>query len=178
MGPPQVPTPLSRRGRMLARQRIDDAIGRFGERIQDFPFDPIAPATTVDAPQSPFTVTSLGGRFVRCTALKGVTASSAAFNGTELAALRLRIELNGQSSFIGGNGTNFASFAALFASQRAPWFWFLSPALFRAGDKLRITVANTDAARTLTPEVSLRLIDDTLWQELYSRDWLAETGGL
>jgi hypothetical protein len=162
---------------MLARQRADGAAGLFTERFQDFPFVPIAPGDSANPgvlPFVPFTVTSQGGRYLRCLAIRGVTNSDSDFTGLELAALRLRLQLNGQNDFIGGNETNDASFAALFDDETAPWFWFLSPPLLRAGDQLTLTVHNTSTEATLTPEVAIRLMDDDLWQELYSRDWRAE----
>ncbi len=132
----------------------------------------------------------MGGRYIRCLAMRGVTSSDTApIDGTELAAVQLRIQLNGQNDFIGGNETGFASLALLFGSgapqpglvqptQRRrvspPWLWFLSPPLFRAGDTITMTATNTDEARVMTPEVSLRLIDEEVWLELYTRDWRAE----
>ena len=161
---------------MLARQRADEAAGIFTERIQDFPFPAIAAGDFATAGLSPQTVTSMGGRYIRCLAIRGVTRSDAdPPTGQERAAARLRVQLNGQNDWIGGNETGFASFAALFDEEAAPWFWFLSPPLFRAGDQLQLTVQNTSPGDTiLTPEVALRLIDDELWQELYTRDWRAE----
>lgn len=159
---------------MLARQRADEAAGIFTERFQDFPFPAIGPGLFAQPALSPFSVKSMGGRYVRCLAIRGVTSSEDAATGQELASLRLRLQLNGQNDWIGGNETNFASFAALFDDDTAPWFWFLSPPLLRSGDDLTLTVQNTSADLTLTPEVTLRMIDDELWQELYTRDWRAE----
>lgn len=162
---------------MLARQRADEAAGIFTERVQDFPFAAINPGFSANPgvqPFVPFNVQSMGGRYVRCLAIRGVASSGDALTGLELAALRLRLQLNGQNDWIGGNDTNDASFAALFDDETAPWFWFLSPPLMRAGNQLTLTVTNTSEDLVLTPEVALRFIDDDLWQELYTRDWRAE----
>lgn len=172
---PEVPRRFSRRGRWLASQRADQARGIWSERVEDFKFAPIAPGAVGSTVPEAYTVPSLGGRYVRMLAFRGTTGSNFPTpNGFELANLALRVLLNGQNDLIVGPDGNAASFAMLFDSVEAPWFWFLSPPVLRTGDRLNLTVANSDSDSTLSPEVGLRLMDDTLWQELYTRDWRAE----
>lgn len=179
-GPPTVPRPNTVRGRWLARQRIDDSEGRFNERVMVFTFAPLAPGTSAQIIES---VTSLGGRFVRCTAWRANIDRRFQGNGMEMASMALRVQLNGQNDLIGGNGNNFATLATLFQSftkkgppvtlTKAPWFSWLSPPVFRAGDLLTLTLANTfvgEGAVNIGAQVSFRLIDDDLWQELWNRD--------
>lgn len=172
---PNVPRPATTRGRWLARQRVDDGHGRFSERVLQAVFPPIVANTQASLV---LTVTSQRGRWVRCLALRGTTGSNRAPTPFDQAFLLLRLQLNGDNDLIGGNGDNFVSFASLFDNKLSPWFRFLSPPLLRAGDLLTFTVFNTEptgeVAPLLTPQVGLRLIDDELWQELYSRDWSAE----
>jgi hypothetical protein len=172
---PQVPRPQVTRGRWLARERADDAQGRFSERVFQFVFPPIPANTTATLVQP---MTSMGGRFVRCLAIRGSTGSNRAPTPLDQAFLLLRLQLNGENDWIGGNGSNFASFASLFDNRVSPWFRFLSPPLLRTGDLLTATVKNTEptgeVAPLLQPQVGLRIIDDDLWQELYTRDWQVE----
>ena len=173
-GIPQVPRPRTTRGRWLARQRADDARGRFSERFLQFNFPAIPPASAAQLRQ---TVTSQGARHVRCLKFRGTTTSDQAFSGLEPGLLSLRLQLNGDNDLVGGNANNFASFASLFDEITTPWFTFLSPPLLRTGDILTATCLNAntgEGAPTLTPEVGLILMDDDLWQELYTRDWRAE----
>ena len=171
---PQVPRPGTTRGRWLARERADDSRGRFHERFLQFNFAPIAPPGFQSIVQP---VTSQGARHVRCLKFRGTTTSNQAFTGLEPGLLALRLQINGDNDLVGGNANNFASFASLFDEITTPWFTFVSPPLLRTGDLLTATVANLNAgegAPTLTPEVSLVLMDDDLWQELYTRDWRKE----
>jgi hypothetical protein len=172
---PEVPRPRTTRGRWLARQRADDARGRFSERVMQFNFPPVNAKQSVRLVQP---VTSQGARFVRCLAIRGTTSSNRAPTPFDQAFLRLRLQINGDNDWLGGNGTNFASFAALFDNRVSPWFRFLSPPLLRTGDQLTLTVMNTEPTGEVSPllsaEVGLRIIDDDLWQELYTRDWQRE----
>jgi len=176
----RVPRPGTTRGRWLTRQRIDDAAGRFNERVFVFTFDPIDPGDFVMIEQS---VTSLGGRFVRCTAWRANVDRRFAGSGLDMAHMALRVQINGQADLIGGNGNGFATLATLFSSftkagppvtyGNAPWFQWLSPPVFRAGDLLRLTLVNTfvgEGAAATGAQISFRLIDDDLWQELWNRD--------
>jgi hypothetical protein len=173
---PQVPRPHTTRGRWLARQRADDAQGRFSERVEQYVFPPI------DAQESATlvkTVTSQGGRFVRCLAIRGTVASDRVPDSPlNQSLVFMRLQLQGDNDFIGANGTNFASFASLFDNKSSPWFRFLSPILLRTGDLLTCTVINgqpvSEVSPLLTAQVGLRLIDEDLWQELYTRDWRSE----
>lgn len=179
MSIPQVPRRRTTRGRWLARQRADDSRGRFNERILQFVFGPVDADSFVQLVE---TVPSQGGRFVRCLALRGTTGSNRAPTPFDQAFLLLRLQLNGDNDLVGGNGSNFVSFASLFDNRASPWFRFLSPPLLRAGDLLTATVFNSEpvgeVSPLLTPEVGMHLMDDQLWQELYSRDWSAEGGCL
>jgi hypothetical protein len=172
---PQVPRPHSRRGRWLARQRADDAVGRFSERTTVYRFDPIDAGASAELTVD---VTSMGGRYVRLLAMRGVVAiSSEAPSPFDLRALSIRVQLNGQADMITGDEVNSCSMAVLFAQKRAPWLWFASPPLMRAGDLLKITATNGyagEGAPTLTPELCFRVIDDELWQELFTRDLSAD----
>ena len=172
----QVPVPTSRRGLELAQQRRDDAAGRFAERIFELQFGPIAGDGRKQIIQ-PFN--SLGGRFVRLVAMRGAYLQAGTPDVFALSHLRLRMQLNGQSDFIGSNGSNQASFAMLFADESDPWYWFVSPPRIRTGDLLTLTCDNTfagEGAPTLTPEVALRLIDDDLWTLLYAADEADDEG--
>lgn len=177
MFPPAVPRPTSTRGRWLARQRADQARGLFLERTLVFDFGQITPLQTVQLIQP---VTSMGGRFVRCTAIRGSNGANPPGQaaGLQMANLQLRVQLHGDQDLFGGNGTNTVSLASLFDDVATPWFWFLSPPLFRTGDTLTLTLENTfpsnEVGPDMTAQVALRIIDDDLWQELYSRDWSAE----
>lgn len=178
--PPTVPRPDTVRGRWLARQRIDDAAGRFNERLFVFTFPPINPGDAAVIEQD---ITSLGGRFVRCTAWRANIDRRFAGSGMEMANVSMRVQLNGQADLIGGNATNFATLATLFASftdtgppvtlTNTPWFQWLSPPVFRAGDLLRVSLVNTfvgEGSAAIGAQISWRLMDDELWQELWNRD--------
>ena len=173
--PPQVPRPHTTRGRWLARQRANDGHGRFSERLLQFNFPTLAPTTGAQLVQ---TVTSQGGRFLRLLAMRGTVASDVTpATGLEPSQVLLRVQLNGDNDLFGGNEDNAGTLASLFDDMTSPWFWFLSPPLLRSGDLITMTVANTtsgEGAPDLTPEIAFRLIDDELWQELYTRDWRRE----
>lgn len=176
MGPPVVPRTGTRRGRQLARQRADDARGRFNERVLQFAFDSINPTRSETLIQ---TVTSQGSRYVRCTAMRGTISLDRTVPSLDLilAQTRIRVQLNGQQDLVSGNDSNSVSMAALFDDITSPWLWWLSPILLRAGDRIAITVANTTSSEgspVIFPEIGLRLIDDHLWQSLYTRDWRRE----
>lgn len=176
MGPPVVPRPGSRRGRMVARQRADDSQGRFNERVLQFNFGAVAPATTKTLIE---TITSQGGRFVRCVAMRGTLGTSRLLpaTGLELAQAPMRVQINGQQELVTGNVGSVVTMATLFDDITSPWLWWLAPILLRTGDRFAITVGNTtsgETAPTFFPEIGLRIMDEDLWQELYSRDWRKE----
>lgn len=173
-------TPFERR---LARaiQRFDTAQGHFAERIFDLQFDSIDGGEQ-DQIVQPFT--SLGGRFVRLVAMRGAASTNrgVAVTDLDLAHLKLRLQLNAQSDFIGGNSTNQTSFAFLFTDEPAPWYWLYSPPRIRTGDLLTATVDNSypfdrENPRSLIPELALRLIDDDLWTALYAGDQVEAEAG-
>jgi hypothetical protein len=171
---PVVPRPQTTRGRWLARQRADDAAGRFSERVLIFDFAPIAAG---DSAQLVQTITSQGGRFMRCVAMRGTTSSDADPTGIDLALLAMRVQLNGDNDLVSNENGNVATLATFFDDESTPWFWFLSPPLLRAGDRFTITITNLgsgEGAPALTPSIGFRMIDDELWQELYTRDWQRE----
>lgn len=172
--------PLERR---LARaiQRFDTAQGHFAERIFDLQFESLDGGESQPIVQ-PFT--SLGGRFVRLVAIRGTaqTRRGIAISDLDLAHLKLRLQLNAQSDFIGGNNTNRISFAMLFSDDPAPWYWLYSPPRIRTGDLLTATVDNSypfdsENPRSMIPELGLRLIDDDLWTALYARDQVEAEAG-
>jgi hypothetical protein len=167
----EVPRPHSRRGRWLARQRADDAAGRFNERAFVFQIPAIAGG---DSGEVIIPITSQGGKYVRLLSMRGVVVSSASPSPFDATAASLQLQLNGQADMIvGGESENACSFAMLFSDRRAPWLWFQSPPLMRTGDMLRLVVRNGyegESPPTLTPEVTFRIIDDDLWQELFTRD--------
>ena len=172
-GAPAVPVPGTRRARMLDVQYADDERGRFTERIFEFPqFDLLDAGGGTDV--QTIQVMSNRTSFVRLVALRGVLqfSSNTPLTGLELAALFLRLQINGEEDLTtSGQQANPASFAMLFANESAPWFWFACPPRLRVGDILQATVTNNtiagEGAANLTPEVAVRLVDDEWWQALY-----------
>lgn len=179
MASPRVPRPGSRRGEIIATQRADDARGRFRDRTFNFSLGLVPPGATVT---ETFPVPSLGGSHVRLVALRGVlTGTTGPFLvGLEMAQLFLRLALNGQSDFVAdGIGDNVASFAMLFDDPNDPWFWFHAPARLRTGDLIGVSVTNVlsgEGAPSLGADVSLRLLDDETWTELYAQGLALEVG--
>jgi hypothetical protein len=186
-GAPAVPVPTSRRGREIAMQYADDERGRFTERVFVFPtFDPLVPggSQTVGAEESQ-TVQVMSNRtsFVRLVALRGILkfSNKLPLTGLELANLELRLQINGEEDLTtSGQQVNPASFATLFSQQTAPWFWMACPPRLRVGDILQATVTNTypvsELSPNLTPEVSVRLVDDEWWMALYGGDYDDDEG--
>lgn len=181
-GSPAVPTPDSRRGKELQIQYADDERGRFTERVFIFPtFSPLAPGGLVvpGASQSQ-TVQIMSNRtsFVRLVAVRGILSFTNVLplTGLELAQLQLRLQINGEEDLTtSGQQSNPASLATLFAQQTAPWFWFACPPRLRVGDIVQATVTNTwpagEGTPTLTPEITLRLVDDEWWRALYGGEY-------
>lgn len=162
---------------MLAKQRADDGRGRFNERVLQFNFGAINPASVETLTE---TVTSQGGRFVRAVAMRGTLSTNKLLpaTGLELAQAQMRVQLNGQQDLVSGNDANSVSMGTLFDDITSPWLWWLSPMLLRAGDRIAITIGNTTSGETAPiffPEIGLRIMDDDLWQELYTRDWRRES---
>jgi hypothetical protein len=175
-GAPGIPTPGSRRAASLAIQYADDERGRFTERIFEFPqFKPLVPGPApVSVDQQIVEVVSNRTDFVRLVALRGTLQNSSVLplSGLELAQMMLRLQINGEEDLTtSGVITNPVSFAALFANSAAPWLWFSAPPRLRVGDIVMATVSSIvpvgDGAPTLTPEVTLRLVDDQWWRALY-----------
>lgn len=172
--PPQVPTPSSRRGRSLAVQLDDRSLGRFQDRFLEFNY-PALPRFTFNTQR--VQVPSMGGRFVRVLALRTTLlhTSDATQTGVELASLLLRVQVGAATDLIvtsGGNQGNFTSFSILNGGEPDPWFYFASPPRLVSGDTLQATVTNgafveSGAAPTLTPEVTMRIMDDATWRHLY-----------
>ena len=172
-----MPVPGSRRAALLALQYADDERGRFTERILKVePFTPLDPG---GAPVSTATqqrvnvVTSNRTSFVRVVAVRGVLKlSDSPLTGLEEANLLLQVQLNGEELLVtsGETGGIPTSFAELFATDAAPWFWFAAPPRLRVGDTL-VTIVTNDLPATseihLTPAVSYRLVDDQWWQAMY-----------
>lgn len=185
-GSPAVPTPDSRRGRELQIQYADDERGRFTERVFIFPqfAGLVAGGSTVAGATQQQVIQVMSNRtsFVRLVALRGILANSTTtpLSGLELAALQLRLQINGEEDLTtSGQQSNPASFATLFAEQTAPWFWFACPPRLRVGDILEATVTNnlTVGGATLTPEVACRIVDDQWWRALYGGDYEDADGG-
>lgn len=176
-GAPAVPVPGSRRAALLALQYADDERGRFTERILKVPaFNALAPGgLSVAAANQQISVSIVSNRtsFVRLVAVRGVLKnSSSALTGLEEANLLLQVSINGEENLVtsGEAGGVPASFAELFATDSAPWFWFAAPPRMRIGDLLNTTVTNDLAISTetnLTPAVSYRIVDDQWWQAMY-----------
>jgi hypothetical protein len=175
-GAPGVPTPGSRRAASLAIQYADDERGRFTERIFEFPqFKPLVGGNPPGNTDSQIIeVVSNRTDFVRLVALRGTlqNATVLPLSGLELAQLMLRLQINGEEDLTtSGVVTNPSSFAALFANSAAPWLWFSAPPRLRVGDIIQATVTSivpeSEGATVLTPEVTLRLVDDQWWRALY-----------
>jgi hypothetical protein len=163
---------------MLAMQYADDERGRLTERIFEFPqFPALAPGGPTAAGSSfsqSIRVTSNRGSFLRWVATRGVVQFSTVLplTGLEAANLMLRVQVNGQEDLTtAGQLSSPSSFAALFSEIAAPWLWMAAPPRLRVGDELLVTVTNiwpaTGSPPTLTPEVTLRLVDDEWWRILY-----------
>lgn len=171
---PEVPRPYSLRGRMLARQRKDDAAGRFPDRIFAFNFTPIAAGAsqTLTLP-----VTSMGGRHVRLLALQArvFLPDGGSPLGNELSKTRLLLQINGQENFVSGNADNTVSLAMLVGrDQQSSWYWWRAAPRMRAGDILRVTLFNTlpggEGSVRVQPQFAVRMIDDALWARLFAHD--------
>lgn len=165
-----------RRARARARQNRDTSRGHFFDRIFELPFGTIPGGGTQTVVQ-PFT--SMGGRHVRVVAMRGSFRQNSAVAGIELANIRLRLVLNGQSDFAGGDEDNATSFAMLFADQDDPWYWYASPPRMRTGDLLAATVTykpSGEGVPSIIPELALRIMDDALWERLYVADALDAEG--
>ena len=180
-GAPVVPVPGSRRGRELAIQYADDERGRFTERIFEFPQFPALTAggftaATATSAQT-IQVTSNRTSFVRLVAVRGILQlSTAALDGTELAQLMLRLQINGEEDLTtSGQTSNPSSFAMLFSNPSAPWLWMACPPRLRVGDIVQATVTNIapagEGSPSYTPEIACRLVDDDWWRALYGGDY-------
>ena len=181
MTSPRVPTPSSRRGRSLDVQLSDRGDGRFRERYLEFSYPALLPFHfSTQRVQVP----SMGAGHVRILAMRTtlLATSDPAPTGLELASLLLRLQVGANTDLIvtsGGNDGNFCSFAILNAGQPDPWFYFASPPRLVAGDTLQATVTNgafleAGAAPTMTPEVTLKIMSDHDWRELYTLELAAE----
>lgn len=174
-GAPGIAPPGTSRAELLAQQVADNERGRFTERIFVFPqFAALTaggPSVAGAQQTQQIQVTTNRSSFVRLVAARGVVqfSDTLPLTGLEAANLLLKLSINGEedlttSGIVGGS----ASFANLFSSSAAPWFWFASPPRLRNGDTVQATVINNFVeGATLTPEVSLRLVDDEWWQVLY-----------
>lgn len=177
------------RGDTRDQQQWDRTAGHFVERIHTIgPFPPIAPGASAVANTQ---ILSLGGRFVRIVAMRGVLANSTVLplSLLEPASLFMRMVLNGADDLVVAQigGGNFASFDAFFSHsfaqpfaptfvgtpnlQNDPWMWFAAPPRLRAGDRLQVTIQNRATAGegvpTLTPELALRYVDAMWWERFY-----------
>ena len=173
-GGPGIAPPGSSRAELLAQQVADNERGRFTERVFAFPqFDPLAPGgigISGTSQSQQIQVTTNRSSFVRLVACRGILQfSDSDLNGLEAANLLFKLSINGEEELTtSGNVGGFASFAAMFSSSAAPWFWFASPPRLRNGDTVQCTVVNNLAeGSTLTPEFLLRLVDDQWWQAVY-----------
>lgn len=173
---------------MLARQRGDASRGRFSERLTVYNFDL---RSSSRQQQIVHKVQSMGGAFVRVVSMRGTVAFStqSEFLGVEMAALRLRVQLNGQQDLVTADGQpidshNGVSFAMLFAGdqqnfadagaqQDAPPFYFIVPPKLRVSDNLALTVTSVINIGEGTPELTcqlvLTLMDNDLYEDLYMR---------
>lgn len=161
----------------IALDAAENERGRFTERVFVFPqFPALAPGGAVVAgaqSSQQVLVTTNRSNLLRLVACRGIlsTSDTLPLTGLETAQLQLSLAINGLEELTTNGSTGGpASFATLFASNVAPWFWFAAPPLLRNGDTIQATVTNNASAEggaTLTPEVSLRLVDDEWWQALY-----------
>jgi hypothetical protein len=163
---------------MLAMQYADDERGRLTERIFKFPQFPVllpgGPSASGSSATSTVQVQSVRSSFCRMVAIRGILqlSDTKPLTGLETANLQLRLQINGEEDLTtSGQVSGTASFAALFAEDSAPWFWFAAPPRLKSGDELQCTVTNilpaTEGAPELTPEVCVRLVDDEWWRILY-----------
>jgi hypothetical protein len=182
---PIVPVEATRRGRSHQIQEDDRCEGRFTERFLEFPYPPIPPTP---APGSSVlvknAVQSMGSRFTRVLGVRvTVLASNLPPVGLEAAWLYLQLQIGAQEDWITTQGLsrvkNSVSFAALNSGSPDPWFWFASPPRLTTGDTLQATVTNNPPADagifpTLTVSVTMKVIDDRLYTDLYALDLAAE----
>lgn len=195
---PEVPPVFSRRGIDLARMRDAMARGRFNERLTvwNFPLDVTTKTATVK-----HKVHSLGGRWVKWIAMRGiVTASNVRLQGDELSQLKLRVQLNGQDDLIMCEGQvgavalgrqNTVSFASLFGTESGPAlgfprgdsndcppYVFASPPKLRTSDILTLTVTSVVNRGEGTPNLQAQLAATFIDADLYDELYLADTLGL
>lgn len=182
-GAPAVPVPGSRRGQEIQIQYADDERGRFTERLFIFPqfaaLQPGGPTALNSSDTQQVQITSNRTSFVRLVAMRGVLQFSSVLplTGLEEASLLLRLQINGEEDLItsGNQVNNGLSFASLFSADTAPWFWMAAPPRLRTSDILQATITNISVAGegspVLTPELSLRIVDDEWWRALYGGDF-------
>ena len=156
-------------------QRLDDARGRFFDRVWVFPFDPTVFVNQTTSTAADLTAQSQGARHIRVLAIRAVLAGSDTGGLTptplDTAQLRLRLQLNGSDWVTDQAGGNDVSFATL-STKKSPWYWYAGALVVRAGDILHAEVNGRDRpgeAPGLVPEVSMRVMDAKLYDRLYAR---------
>lgn len=166
--------PNSQAGR-IARLAAENDRGRFTERIFVFPqFDPLeagGPTNAASVQSKTINITTNRSPILRLVAFRGILqfSDTLPLNGLETANLLVSLSINGEEELTteGGSGGP-VSIASLCSSNVAPWFFFAAPPVLRNGDTMQVTVTNNfEEGATLTPEISLRLVDDEWWQALY-----------
>lgn len=178
--PGMPPSEDAKRARDEMVQRYTLARGRFFERVFTFPNLQAISAAGSPLPNNTVgrvDVKSNGGSFVRCVAMRGTAVRSDGAGlsaGLELAQLFLLLSVDGVEDFTtSGQATQPVSYETLFSEAAAPWFWFAAPPLLRVSETLSATISTTFQATsgetqvTLTPQLTLRLIDDDAWCALY-----------
>lgn len=182
VGSPIVPREATRRGRSHQIQEDDRTAGRFTERFLEFQYDPLPPTGASQLIKN--AVQSMGSRYIRMLGVRvTVVGSNLPLVGLEPAWLYLQLQIGAEEDWITTQGLsrvkNSVSFAALNSGSPDPWFWFASPPRLTTGDTLQATVTNNPPADagifpTLIVTVTMKVVDDRLYTDLYALDLAAE----
>jgi hypothetical protein len=161
-------------------QRYALARGRFFTRLFKFPaFDILDSISAVATSTRSIQIKSNGDSFVRLVAMRGVVntfGSAGQGNNFEAKNISFTLQADGLEDFTtSGETTLPVTFAEAFADDAAPWLWLDAPPLLRVGETLSATtfynLAQIPSDVGWRPELTLRLIDDNVWCELYGYDY-------
>jgi hypothetical protein len=167
------------RAALEREQREESARGRWIERLFRFQQPEIGPVSPAGGPTPTVSrqvqVTSSRSNFARIVAMRGgiKAVSPGPLSPLDLANIRVRLQINGDEDLItsGGQGGGTSDeYDALFSTSAAPWFWFAAPARVRFGDLIIATWVNDNplvGGNTIVPYLTLRLVDDAWWREVY-----------
>lgn len=176
-GAPGMPPPSesAQRGRDETIERYVMARGRWFERVFTFPDFAQFQPTGITEDSQQIDVKSNGDSFVRLVAMRGVVNTFGSFgegNDFEAKNTFLNLQIDGLEDFMtSGKTTQPTSFATLFSDSAAPWLWLGAPPILRVGETVAaiISVIQSQIPEGVAwqPQLSLRLIDDNVWCELY-----------